>query len=183
MQKKAQTEIVGLIVIVSVVVLFMVITVFSKAKKTTEETTNLFQDSKLVSSLIYSILSTDITVDDVGNSLKLRTILQDCTSKQKIKCFDTKNHNYIDSCTCFKKVMNTTLNNTMHHYSAYYKFIVTIEKRKNNQDITIPVFSKTNCTEVDGYNGVKTDYSLPVFNNSEHYSTNIMFMSCLDGED
>jgi len=119
MMKKAQTEIMGLIIIIILIIMMIAfvtrLVVFDEPVDYKKQFTN----TQIASNMIGTLLKT--TSRDC-NGLSMTEILQDCSQAQDVICEDGQN-----SCDYFFTTTEQIFGETVEKWSIYYEFKVFFE--------------------------------------------------------
>lgn len=115
MYKKAQTEIMGLIVIVVLLTLGMFFTVSFQASQPKKEVKKTYDDEQLSSSFILSFLKTNAEC----RNYDIEELIADCATEKRIVCEGNS------SCKYVNKTLNLFLKETLIKWNK--KFNLTIE--------------------------------------------------------
>lgn len=131
MAKKAQTEIVGLLVIV-LIISFMLLFVLKSVIFSEPESMNEIKNEKLTSSMISAMLSTNTNCTP---DAKVKDLLIDCGKWHSIGATDLQCYDGRNSCDFLNDtggVFETMLNGTLGEWSKTYEFIVTAPNNPGN---------------------------------------------------
>ena len=109
--RKAQTEIMGLIVIVILLTLGMFLIITFQASKPKPEIKKSFEDDQLASNFLLSFLKTGACGKNT-----MENMIQDCAVERKITCGG------MDSCKYINETAKIILNKTMDEWSKKYSF-------------------------------------------------------------
>ncbi|MGM5481856.1 MAG: hypothetical protein ACQESF_00190 [Nanobdellota archaeon] len=134
MQKKAQSEIVGLLVIV-LIISFILLFVLNSVVFDEPESVKGIKNEKLASSMISAMLNTDTNC--TPNS-KVKDLLIDCGKWHAIGATDLRCYDGRTSCEYLNEtggVFEVMLNKTLGEWSRTYEFIVTEPQNLHNKII------------------------------------------------
>jgi hypothetical protein len=119
MNKKAQAEIMGLIVIVILVVVAMIFVLqFTVLRK--PETVKTYSDIEIANNMLTSLLQT--TTDCHG--LTFTDLLKDCAATEDVRCDDN-----MKSCAYLDETVNYLFNNTLDEWGRSYNFTAILPDR------------------------------------------------------
>lgn len=154
--KRAQTEILGLAIVVIIIILGVVLSLRFIKPNQTQDLKDTFTDSTLASNMLNVMLKTTIECKD----LELKTLLQDCAEGVSNKEYC---EGYTDPCVYSKKIITDLLEGTIGSMKRDYLF-ETDSPTGGASSFSISAEDKASCTSENV--GPGEDYSTRI---SESY--------------
>ncbi|MBU0471768.1 MAG: hypothetical protein KKF89_05220 [Nanoarchaeota archaeon] len=131
MTRKAQMEIMGLLVIVILLTLGMFFVVSFKTQTPKRDIKTSYEDDQLASNFIITLLKT--TSD--CTKYNMEELIQDCAAEKRLRCSD------MDSCTYVNQTINDLLGKTFEKWGKKFRF----EIENMNEGISF----ESNCGSQD----------------------------------
>ena len=155
-QKKAQTEMVGLvilIILISLGVLFVVQFMVKDTARQTQESAR-FQKSDMAKGIVMTLLKTTSNCDDI-NKYSFEDLYKDCARGGFIECTTGEN-----SCEYINESLQTILNSTLNNW--YVKDYIFTAKVMSNK-VTQATLTNIISGDCSGKNREGYDVPIPLF--------------------
>jgi len=119
--RKAQIEMMGLVVVVILVTLGLFFSIALQPQPETKENVEVYTDEKLAGNFLITLLETDVP----GYNLKVRNVAVDCVRKERGN--DKYRLHGKDSCEAFGNITQHVLNHTFERWGQGYSFNYTYD--------------------------------------------------------
>jgi len=136
MNKKSQTEILGLAIIVVIIIIGIVLSLRFMRPNQTQELKDAFTDSTLASNMLNVMLKTTLDCKDI----ELKNLLQDCAEGAQNKEYCGPEDRF--PCEKAKAIISLLLNETLTKMNREYSFEAKIQR-----DVKITLPERPTCTE------------------------------------